>query len=128
MTIVTWQLWHMTLWQCAIKGIFPPKHFFSPVLCYTSPHQSCYSSVLKANKKLEWYCFLWPNGIGTHCEIVIKRHSSCSQVLKCEGSTLWKRLNKENVDKEQERNKEHEWQNATGEAQCRKRWRSIRLL
>ena len=70
----------MTLWHCAIKGIFSPKHFFAPVLNHTPPHQSRHFSVLEANKKLKLYCFLWPSGIVTLCEIVIRMYSSCWQI------------------------------------------------
>lgn len=45
--------------------------------------------------------------------------------LNCDGSMLWKSLNENNVGKEQNGGKECEWQNTTGEVQCRKKWRYI---
>lgn len=63
-TIMTYDIWH-----CAMKGIFPPKHFFPHVLSDASPHKSGHSSVFEGNKKLESYGFLSPNGIVALCEM-----------------------------------------------------------
>lgn len=126
MTIVLWQLWHDIMTLCHKRNLCP-QTFLLPCPQSHSPHQSRHFSVLEANKKLKLYCFLWPSGIVTLCETVIRMYSSCWQIWSVRAECSEKRLNKENVDKEWEKNRVREWRmpNAAGKAQGRKKWRCI---